>query len=615
MQYLSLSALSFLSAALFADFGTSLAPWDEVRTKHTWNTAPANWESLGHPPAGTTINLYIALKPYRESALIDALNQVSNPKSLRYGAHLSREQVAELVRPGTDTLELVSSWLAHHGVRSSSISTTHGGAWLTVTDVLVSQANKLLGASYQLYRHAKTNDTIIRTVGYALPTVLHAHVQAVAPTTYFTSSQVLRKTSRGRSFGAAAAQAEAASGKLVTELSSRDIDPEILPETLRSLYKTVEYVPIAADRNKLGVLGFDGEIPSQADLTSFMGHFRADAIAATFTVEQVNGGGNDQSNPGTEASIDVQYASAMAYPTPHVFYSIGGDMAWSPDGEPVSGDMYLEWFRHILPQPDIPQTISVSYGGSEENLPPQYAVALCNMFAQLGARGVSVLYPSGDTGVGYGDCEDEEGDVRFIPEFPASCPWVTSVGGTTGNPETAAAISGGGFSDYFPRPEYQEGAVTKFLQHFGDEYSGLYNPWGRGIPDVSAQAVKFKVIVNDVAINVRGTSCSTPTVAGIISLLNDYRISKGIPPLGFLNFWLYGSGLEGVNDITSGSNPGCNTDGFPAIPGWDPVTGLGTLNFEKLHKVVIPSRTTQSVTSATESVHPFSELLNNSDTK
>jgi hypothetical protein len=60
-------------------------------------------------------------------------------------------------------------------------------------------------------------------------------------------------------------------------------------------------------------------------------------------------------------------------------------------------------------------------------------------------------------------------------------------------------------------------------------------------------------------------------VAGIISLLNDYLISKGQPPLGFLNPWLYGEGRAGFKDITSGSNPGCGTDGFSAIVGWDPV--------------------------------------------
>ena len=48
-------------------------------------------------------------------------------------------------------------------------------------------------------------------------------------------------------------------------------------------------------------------------------------------------------------------------------------------------------------------------------------------------------------------------------------------------------------------------------------------------------------------------------------------LSKGLQPLGFLNPWLYASGFTGLIDITKGSNPGCNTQGFPAVPGWDPV--------------------------------------------
>ncbi|KAI9454979.1 hypothetical protein BJY52DRAFT_1282003 [Lactarius psammicola] len=61
------------------------------------------------------------------------------------------------------------------------------------------------------------------------------------------------------------------------------------------------------------------------------------------------------------------------------------------------------------------------------------------------------------------------------------------------------------------------------------------------------------------------------TVAGIISLLDDYRLLQGEAPLGFLNPWLYGQGLVVLNEIASGSNPACNTDGFSAVAGWDPV--------------------------------------------
>ena len=58
---------------------------------------------------------------------------------------------------------------------------------------------------------------------------------------------------------------------------------------------------------------------------------------------------------------------------------------------------------------------------------------------------------------------------------------------------------------------------------------------------------------------------SVKTTTAIILLLNDYLISKGKPPLGFLNPWLYGGGLGGPNDIITGSKPGCGTCGFSTI--------------------------------------------------
>jgi tripeptidyl-peptidase-1 len=309
----------------------------------------------------------------------------------------------------------VSSWFEHHGVRSSSISTTHGGAWLTVAGVLVSQANDLLGASYQLYQHAKTNHTIIRTVGYAIPAVLHTHVQAVAPTTCFASTRVRRETLRRRSFVTAASQAEVESGRPVTVLSSRDTaSGAINPSELHWLYKTFAYVPAATDKNALGVVGLVKDYPSQEDLTQFMTSFYSNAQAATFAVVPVNGG-EENLNPTDEASLDVQYSSAMAYPTPNTFYSVGGGGEWSDEGEPLPGDVYHELLTFMLDLPKIPQTVSISYGFAENAFPEEYATAVCNLFAQLGVRGVSVLFPSGDDGVGPGNC------VQFIPEFPSSC--------------------------------------------------------------------------------------------------------------------------------------------------------------------------------------------------
>ncbi len=72
-----------------------------------------------------------------------------------------------------------------------------------------------------------------------------------------------------------------------------------------------------------------------------------------------------------------------------------------------------------------------------------------------------------------------------------------------------------------------------------------------------------------------GTSASSPTVGSIITLINGARIAVGKKPLGFLNPWIYSNPWM-LNDITNGTNPGCGTQGFSAVAGWDPVTGYGT---------------------------------------
>jgi tripeptidyl-peptidase I len=165
---------------------------------------------------------------------------------------------------------------------------------------------------------------------------------------------------------------------------------------------------------------------------------------------------------------------------------------------------------------------------------------------------------------------------------------MTSVGATTGiGPETAASFSSGGFSNYFAIPSYQSSQVAAYKRALGSTNSGRFNTTGRGFPDVSAQGVSVEIVSGGQAQLVDGTSCASPIFASVIALLNDQLIANGNSPLGFLNPFLYSSvGTAALNDITSGSNPGCNTNGFPAKAGWDPVTGLGTPNFAKLLNAV-----------------------------
>ncbi|TFY59321.1 hypothetical protein EVG20_g7835 [Dentipellis fragilis] len=120
---LSLS-LTFLAVAAAAVASPHAPRWDDLQVKHAWNTVPANWASEGAAPEGTTIDLRIALKPHQEDALVKALYEVSDPEHQRYGAHLTKGEIASLVAPHPDTHNLVSAWLSHHEIPESSVSVT-----------------------------------------------------------------------------------------------------------------------------------------------------------------------------------------------------------------------------------------------------------------------------------------------------------------------------------------------------------------------------------------------------------------------------------------------------------------------------------------------------------
>jgi tripeptidyl-peptidase-1 len=134
-------------------------------------------------------------------------------------------------------------------------------------------------------------------------------------------------------------------------------------------------------------------------------------------------------------------------------------------------------------------------------------------------------------------------------------------------------------------PEYQKAAVTSYLSHAKLPFnSTLFNSAGRAYPDISANGNNIGVIINGTVNSVGGTSASSPIVASLFTLINNQLLAAGKPVIGFANPVLYAH-PEAMNDIVSGHAPACNTPGFAAVPGWDPVTGLGTPDYVKLLNV------------------------------
>ena len=108
---------------------------------------------------------------------------------------------------------------------------------------------------------------------------------------------------------------------------------------------------------------------------------------------------------GGEAQLDVQYAGGLSYPVQNTYFTTAGRPPFNPSAGTTenNSEPYLEFLQYLLLQKNPPQTISTSYGDEEQTVPIEYAKRVCGMFAQLGARGVTFLFSSGDSGVGDGD--------------------------------------------------------------------------------------------------------------------------------------------------------------------------------------------------------------------
>ncbi|KAI0716525.1 family S53 protease [Earliella scabrosa] len=534
------------------------------------------------------VQLTFAIPQLNMSGLHVTLLDISDPSSENYGSYLTKEEVAELVAPKPDSLEAVADWLRNNQIEwTARPSLEH----LIDVHVPIRHANAIIGADYAMYLHERTNTTMLRTLSYSLPKHLHEHIEFVYPTTQFIPPVVPKASLRP--IGS-------------SQVSKRERGPDgicarsITPECLQQLYN-IPSEPARSTNNSLYVTGMGGEVANHQDLQTFMSELRPDVENPTFDVLSVLGGTND--GDGTnEATMDIQYTVGLATSVPTTFASV------APRSGGIFLDQLLDEVGQFLRQDSPPSVLSTSYVFHETPQIEQLARAICDAYAQLGARGTSVIFAAGDSGVAGGflsaPAECEGG--AFVPTFPSTCPYVTSMGATSGlNPEIAAAFSSGGFSNMFPRPSYQDNAVNTYLNALGNTYQGRYNSTGRAYPDVSAHGVDYIIRLNGGWYSALGTSTSTPTFASIVALLNDQLLLAGKPLLGFLNPRLYSMGSSAMTDITAGSNPGCGTDGFPADVGWDPVTGLGTPDYNRMLAAITGRVVTENAqTGGARSVGP-----------
>lgn len=574
---------------------------------------PSDWARMNRADANHQFRLEIGVKQRNFAALEQRLLEISDPSHRSYGQHLSAEQIHDFVAPLDETIAKIHEWLEWHGFDRNQLQHSPSKDWISIPNITVSKAESLLQTSYHVYR--RNGKDVIRAEEWSLPVDLHELIDTIHPTNSFfnirsanssNSDAPPRPTISMNHYAEDLPDGLAILNGIDVANPPSDLTPEqvcnitaVTPLCLRTLYGTLNYTAQSTHKNKMGLCNFSGEFNNRSDARQYLSTYRPDAVSAAdkFGIIEIEGGINQQSPAtaqqikdglGKEGGLDAQVLLGVGHPTPMITYTTGGTPPpFAPDASaPVNdNEPFLTFINWLLTQKDLPTVLSISYADTEYTVPPSYARRVCNGFAQLSARGVSVIFGSGDWGVGNPtQCHDKKGNLRFAARFPDSCPYITSVAATRGiDPQEVGFnennhfVSGGGFSEYFPRPKWQEEAVFDYLQRLGDQHKGLYNANGRAYPDVAAMGYRIVTVWNEKTKVVDGTSASAPIFAAIVALLNDARLAQGKPPLGFLNPWIYKIGLQGgFRDVVHGSTKGCNTTGFPAMRGWDMASGFGT---------------------------------------
>lgn len=261
-----------------------------------------------------------------------------------------------------------------------------------------------------------------------------------------------------------------------------------------------------------------------------------------------------------EVMLDIEVAGAIA---PKALIAV----YFAPNSERGFLDAITTAVHDRVNQPSV---ISISWGAPESQWTAQAMTAFEQAFADAAAMGVTVLCAAGDNG-----STDGLNDGAQHVDFPSSAPHALGCGGTrillqNGGPATETvwnegpnSATGGGYSAFFARPDYQ------------NQLNGVP---GRGVPDVAGDADPasgYQVRVDGQNLVFGGTSAVAPLWAGLLALVNQ---SLG-HPVGFLNPLLYGSlhSLGVTRDVTVGDN-----GQQQAGPGWDACTGWGCPDGVKL---------------------------------
>jgi subtilase family serine protease len=322
----------------------------------------------------------------------------------------------------------------------------------------------------------------------------------------------------------------------------------------------------------------------------------------------------DGADPGiktddmTEADLDVEWSGAVAKGATIIY---------------VNSTNVINSFDYAITH-NLAPVLAMSYGNCEANYTPSDVNALSTLAQQANAQGMTITSSSGDSGAA--DCESATSTSStsgLSVDVPASLPYVTGVGGTEFAEGSNASqywsatndSSNGSALSYIPEGAWNDTAVDKVLSASGGGASTLFTKptWqtGKGVPsdghrdvpDVSLSASPdhdgFLICSNGSCVTgfrdgsnnltvVGGTSAGSPSMAGIVALLNQKFGGGGQGNINPTLYALATNSPAAFHDVTSGNNivpctaasKDCTNGslGYSTTAGYDLVTGLGSVD-------------------------------------
>jgi tripeptidyl-peptidase-1 len=519
---------------------------------------PHGWKLHSVAEPTDSVRITLALKQRNIDRFYKIFNEITDPKSEKYAQYWTISDLTEMIAPSDETIQKVHDWLDLHSITKREMTTNKD--FITIS-VPISKAEHMFDVQFFKWEH-ETGRKLTATLGpYTAPGGIASSLDFVVGSMGLPRMETVIR--------------------LEEELRQGEQMLPISPMVLRERYNISRNSIGGNPANYQSVSAFMDNFYNPTDIADFFAQFWPNKEYTDQVMKTV--GANKPNEPTLMASVGLEYIMGVAPKVSTWFWSNPGSDFW--------GDL-TGWVNQLSMDESTPPVHIMTYGNQGDGPSQEYRDRLTIELAKLGGRGVSVLVSSGDFGTGCYVC------YYFEPSFPATSPYVTSVGATSFleakiGPEGGARNfkSGGGFSWNFEQPSYQAAVVTHYFATQKQlPATHYYNAYGRGIPDVSAVGSGYQVILNGKNHEYSGTAASTATFGGIISLLNEIRLSHNQRPLGFLNPWLYSISLEypdSFYDVTEGYNGyGCCFSGFYASSGWDPVTGLGTPNYWILSKIV-----------------------------